>query len=255
MKYSRSLVDRTIPSIQTDTSATLQTRVGYADPPYIGQARRHYSHDPKCAEVDHAVLIKQLTAYDGWALSCSSQSLRALLTLCLPAVRVASWVKPFCSFKGANPAFAWEAVIYAPCRSRRGRFVVRDWVAESMTMKKGLCGVKPERFCYWLFELLALEPGDDFADLFPGSGAITAAWEKWQAFELERRVTGDPLGLFAQAEDMRVFASKPNRLGYSAGRIGRKGGRSKSAVKASSARINGALGGRPRKAVEPVPAA
>jgi hypothetical protein len=26
-------------------------KFAYADPPYIGQARRHYSHDPNCAEV------------------------------------------------------------------------------------------------------------------------------------------------------------------------------------------------------------
>ena len=29
-------------------------KFAYADPPYIGQAKRHYSHDPLCAEVDHA---------------------------------------------------------------------------------------------------------------------------------------------------------------------------------------------------------
>ena len=34
--------------------------VAYADPPYIGQARKHYSHDPNCAEVDHAELIDRL---------------------------------------------------------------------------------------------------------------------------------------------------------------------------------------------------
>lgn len=222
-------------------------KIGYADPPYIGQARRHYSHDPKCAEVDHVALIRQLMKFDGWALSCSSPSLHTLLPLCPPEVRIASWVKPFCSFKGANPAYAWEPVLYVPCRSRRGRFVVRDWVAANTTMKKALSGVKPERFCYWLFELLGLEPGDEFSDFFPGSGAVTAAWQKWESFEIERRVTGDPIGLFAQAENLKVFASKPNRLGFSAGHMGRKGGRSTSPAKQESARTNGALGGRPRK--------
>ncbi|MGO8837580.1 MAG: hypothetical protein ACLQAH_05340 [Limisphaerales bacterium] len=222
-------------------------RLGYADPPYMNQAKRHYSHDPQCAEVDHQALIKQLTTYDGWALSCSTPSLRTLLPLCPPDVRVAAWVKPFCSFKAANPAYAWEPVLYKPCRSRKGRFVVRDWVAVNMTMRKGLCGVKPDRFCYWLFELLAMEPDDKFADLFPGSGAVTRAWRRWKAFELERRETKDPVGLYAQSADLKVFAAKPNRLGFAAGVVGRKGGLAKSVAKANAVRANGALGGRPRR--------
>lgn len=120
-------------------------KVGYADPPYIGQARKRYKHDPQCAEVDHGALIDQLAAYDGWALSCSSPSLRILLPVCLPDTRVASWVKPFCSFKSTNPAYAWEPVLYRPCRSREGRFVVRDRVAENVTLNRGLCGAKPDR--------------------------------------------------------------------------------------------------------------
>ena len=50
-------------------------RFAYADPPYVGQARRHYGRE----EVDHRALIAQLEMYDGWALSCSSPSLQTLL--------------------------------------------------------------------------------------------------------------------------------------------------------------------------------
>jgi hypothetical protein len=118
-------------------------RVGYADPPYLGQAKRHYSHDPMCAEVNHQVLIEHLNStYDGWALSCSSPSLRTLLPLCPSDVRVGTWVKPFAAFKKANPAFAWEPVIFKPCRSRKGKFIVRDWVDANITLKRG---VKPDR--------------------------------------------------------------------------------------------------------------
>ena len=55
-------------------------KFAFADPPYIGQARRHYSDDPKCAEVDHAALIStlQLDFPEAWALSCSSPSLREI---------------------------------------------------------------------------------------------------------------------------------------------------------------------------------
>ena len=223
-------------------------RVAYADPPYIGQAHRHYSHDPKCAEVDHEALIRELDdKYDGWALSCSSTSLQTILRFCPLDVRSGAWVKTFASFKKANPAYAWEPVIYKPCRSRKGRFVVRDWIAEPITLKRGLCGVKPDRVCYWLFELLAIEPEDEFLDLFPGSGAVTRAWEKWRDFEIQRRVTGEPIGLYAQAKDLALFAHKPNRLASIASLMGHKGGRSTSEAKARAARANGALGGRPRK--------
>lgn len=76
-------------------------RFAYADPPYIGQAKRHYSHDPLCAEVDHAELIQRLTREfpDGWALSASAPSLATILPLCPSGYRVAVWVKTFCAFK------------------------------------------------------------------------------------------------------------------------------------------------------------
>jgi hypothetical protein len=36
--------------------------------------------------------------------------------------------------------------------------------------------MKPAAFAEWIFRLLGAVPGDTFADLFPGSGAITRAW-------------------------------------------------------------------------------
>ena len=222
-------------------------RCGYADPPYLGQAQRHYAHDPRCAEVDHKELIQRLhTNYDGWALSCSSTSLQTILSLCPSDVRIGGWFKTFASFKKANPAYAWEPVVFQPCRSRKGRFIVRDWVAAPITLRRGLCGVKPDRFCYWLFELLGMEPEDQFDDLFPGSGAVTRALRRWRDFELQRRITGEPVGLYAQEKDLALFADKPNRLGSIARLMGHKGGRSTSEAKSLAARANGTLGGRPR---------
>ena len=190
------------------TPTPIPQTVAYADPPYLGQAKRHYSHDPRCAEVDHAALIKKLTTYDGWALSCSTPSLRTLLPMCPPDVRIGSWVKPLAAFKKVNPAYAWEPVIFKPCRPRKGRFTVRDWVDANITLRRGLCGVKPDRFCFWLFEILALQPEDKFDDLFPGSGAVTQAWELWRAKELERRVTGEAFGLYIQAKAPAALPSK-----------------------------------------------
>lgn len=155
-------------------------RFAYADPPYIGQARKHYGTDPRCAEVDHLQLIARLADEypDGWALSCSSPSLRQILALCPDGVRVMAWVKPFCAFKvNVNPAYAWEPVIVSGGRPRRDRRepTVRDWIAESITLGKGLSGAKPKAFCYWIFDVLNVRNGDTLDDLFPGTGIVTEA--------------------------------------------------------------------------------
>jgi hypothetical protein len=157
-------------------------RFAYADPPYVGQAKRHYGKEPTYAgEVDHSALIGKLVDEfpDGWALSCSSPSLRMLLPMCPDDVRVGAWVKPFASFKpGVNPAYAWEPVLWRGGRKRnRTDDTVRDWVAANITLKRGLSGVKPDAFCFWVFALLgAVRREDSLVDLFPGSGAVTFAW-------------------------------------------------------------------------------
>ena len=154
-------------------------RIAYADPPYIGMAGVY----PEKKEVDHRDLVNDLCAdYDMWALSCHTPSLKEILSYCPNDVRIAAWVKPFCSFKpGVNPAYAWEPVVFWHARSRaRDVDTVRDWLAESITMKKGLVGAKPAKFCYWIFELLGAEPTDDFTDLYPGTGIVGRCWESWK---------------------------------------------------------------------------
>jgi hypothetical protein len=154
-------------------------KIAYADPPYIGQAKRHYD----CSEVDHLELVQRLcTEYDAWALSASSSSLALILPMCPKGIRVGAWVKPFASFKpGVNPAYAWEPVLFYGVRKRpRSAKTIRDWVSCNITLKKGLCGAKPELFCKWLFNLLALELEDEFFDLYPGTRAVTKAYEEWR---------------------------------------------------------------------------
>jgi hypothetical protein len=159
-------------------------KMAYADPPYPGEAKKHYSDDPNCAEVDHPALIAalQLEYPDGWALSTKEPALRDLLPLCPARARVMPWVKPFCSFKpGVGVAYAWEPVIVVGGRRRsRAQDTVRDWVSANITLKKGVHGAKPPEFCYWLFEVLNLEPEDEFVDMFPGSRAVSEAWERWR---------------------------------------------------------------------------
>ena len=173
----------------------------YADPPYIGQAKKHYSDDPRCAEVNHRVLIGTLCSqYDAWALSMSATmySLKEIVPLAPEEARMAAWTKPFASFKpGVNPAYTWEPVLfYSPRKRTRTEPTVKDHVAESITMQRGLAGAKPEAFSLWLFDLVGLEPADDFTDVFPGSGAVQDVYERWRRRELEQP---EPDTLFSAA--------------------------------------------------------
>jgi hypothetical protein len=175
-------------------------RFAYADPPYIGQAARHYGSgataergltpDPLAAEVDHAELLARLEGFDGWALSMSAAmySLKEIAALAPDEARMAAWVKPFASFKrGVAVAYTWEPVLFRTRRAwSRDVATVRDHliapaVVENITLQRGTSGAKPERFCLWLFDLLGMTDDDEFHDLYPGSGAVTRAHEAWRA--------------------------------------------------------------------------
>ena len=155
-------------------------RFAYADPPYQGQAKL-YSNEDIAKEVNYELLIAYLNEFDGWALSLSSPSLRTILPMCPDDVRVMAWVKPFASFKpGVGLAYAWEPVIVRGGRKRlRTEATVRDWVAESITLKRGLTGAKPAAFCRWIFEVLNINKVDEFVDVCPGTGAVTNAFAGW----------------------------------------------------------------------------
>ena len=162
-------------------------RFAYADPPYLGLAAKFYGHlHAHAADYDkpetHQKLIDDMTAsYDGWAMSLHSPSLRQILPMCPPDVRVMPWVKPFASFKpGVGVAYAWEPIIVWGGRRRtRQQHTVRDWVAENITLRRGFTGAKPAAVIYWLLEVLNVQPGDEVVDLFPGSGAVTEALKGW----------------------------------------------------------------------------
>jgi hypothetical protein len=169
-------------------------RACVADPPYLGYRGLYQHHHPdgRCWDdvETYRMLIDRLGAEfpDGWALCCSSPSLRTLLPLCPEDVRIGAWVKPFHAFKrGVRPAYAWEPVLYRGGRNRHhppppkgGQATTpRDWVSASITLRRGLTGAKPESFCFWLFGVLGLRPGDELIDLFPGTGAVSDAWVRW----------------------------------------------------------------------------
>jgi hypothetical protein len=164
-------------------------RFAYADPPYLGCCGLydHYHPDGLCWDdlETHRLLIDRIVADfpDGWALSASEPSLRDLLPLTPRLTRTAPWVKPFASFKpNVNPAHAWEPVLFFGGRKRdRTEPTISDYVAVPITLRRGLVGAKPQAFSWWVFALLGAQADDEFVDLFPGTGGVTEAWERWRA--------------------------------------------------------------------------
>ena len=166
-------------------------RIAYADPPYPGCAHLYRDHEDYGGEVDHAWLIHHLVSYyDGYCLHTSSVALPQVLQIFANEVgtddwpRVMAWVKPFAAFKkNVSVAYAWEPVLVKAARKpvvKRG-MTYRDWLAEPITLQRGLTGAKPDAVCRWLFEVMGCEPEDKLHDLFPGTGAVGKAWEVWRS--------------------------------------------------------------------------
>ena len=99
-------------------------------------------------------------------------------------------MKPFAAFKrNVRIAYTWEPVLFRPARdsSKLGAPVGRDHLAESITMKKGLTGAKPEKFCQWVLDLMGFIPElDTVDDLFPGTGVMDRILS-YQQCQLELR--------------------------------------------------------------------
>lgn len=155
-------------------------KLAYADPPYLGCARRYRDH-PEARRWDHAEshgqLMNQLDAeYDGWALSASARSLQELLNSAPINVRVAAWTKPFAAYKKhVRIAYTWEPVIFRPARPNNDDIApkTRDSLSVPMTTMRGVVGAKPPIFCRWVLDLLGYINGDVVDDLFPGTGVMS----------------------------------------------------------------------------------
>jgi hypothetical protein len=168
-------------------------KLAYADPPYPGQAKRHYGNHPDYkGEIDMPELVAGLCMYDGWALSTSNQGLRDALywatELIMPgcAVRTLAWCKPIAPPFPKHGVYAWEPVVVSWARPPASD--LRDTLTaspEQYTFRPKpdgyVTGSKPPAFCRWLFAWLGAQPGDDFTDLFPGSRAVTDAWAAFDA--------------------------------------------------------------------------
>ncbi len=153
-------------------------RFAYLDPPYVGCSKLYPEHpeshvwdDPQA----HIDLVRQVDSeFDGWALSLSVPSLHLILPGMPEGTRIASWVKPFAAFKrNVRVAYTWEPVLWKRTAPRRdGDPVGRDHLACGITMRKGLTGAKPERFCDWVLVMLGWQVGDEVVDWFPGTGVM-----------------------------------------------------------------------------------
>jgi hypothetical protein len=155
-------------------------RVAYADPPYPGKAGYYVERQ----EVDHRALIAELEAGypDGWALSTSASALPAILPLCPPAVRVCVWRRRVRPTRSRRALSAWEPLLVVGGRelatdAPQELLDVLDYRGRYDSYPDALVGMKPPEFAVWLFRLLGARAGDELADLYPGSGAISRAWE------------------------------------------------------------------------------
>lgn len=156
-------------------------RLAYADPPYPGKAELYAGRPDYGGEVDHEELVEQLQTYDGWALSTGSWALQDVLAMCPAGVRILVWTKHSISR-------SWEPVIVWPARNDAHARHLRDWIRVEPEYFQWrpkpdsyVIGQKPEPFSMWLFEWLGAGPEDTLDDLFPGSGAVSQAWDKWRS--------------------------------------------------------------------------
>lgn len=176
-------------------------RFAYADPPYLGRGEYYRAHHVDAMSWDnpetHRALIERLQAEfpDGWVLSLSERSLRTILPMCPPEARVGAWItdRPRFAGKAVPVRKHFEPVIfmggrpYSDTGNRAADFIVTKqqplpagepryaMVKQDIRAGKIFVGRKPAAFAQWVFELLGLTADDEFVDLFPGSGAVTAA--------------------------------------------------------------------------------
>ena len=98
-----------------------------------------------------------------------------------PRARVCVWVKGRQASLAHSAHSSWEPVIIVGGRSQvvTARDKLSDtliWGGRQHSHPGALIGMKPAAFCEWVFRLLGATHGDSLDDIFPGSGAVSRAW-------------------------------------------------------------------------------
>lgn len=153
-------------------------RFAYADPPYPGQAKRYAGGK----EVNLPLLIAHIRTFDGWALSTSAAALLDVWNLA-PEARCASWLKTWATNGWSRVRWSWEPVLFvtpvkglAPGeRSTVWDGLVCAPVVDWSEVPGQGGGAKPKEFVDWLLGLVGWTEGDEFVDIFPGSGRVARA--------------------------------------------------------------------------------
>ena len=178
-------------------------RLAIADPPYLGRAELWYGgkgatkwpktqkrsrgrgpedaeYHPDAAKWDNpdahnALMAEMETEYDGWALAASAKTLTQLH---IPArARIAIWHVSNAIPDGARVRSTWEAVVIRVPEGRRayGTGLSVPDVLRAPHPMSGFVGTKPAAWTRWVLDMLAFDPEDELADIFPGSGSVTRA--------------------------------------------------------------------------------
>jgi hypothetical protein len=162
-------------------------KFAYADPPYLGLAKRFYGDlHPEAAEYDkkekHVELIARLMDEfpDGWAVSLHAPTLPFYCSIIPKEARVCAWTKTIHQiWWNVTVQYAWEPVIlYGGRKEKNRRPMTRDYLNCARAQRKGLRGSKPDKFNDWVLDLLNYKIGDEIVDLFPGTNGMAAAVER-----------------------------------------------------------------------------
>lgn len=186
-------------------------RLAIADPPYLGRSEMFYGErnvanmnaggnvdpvhkadaHPDAALWDqpetHRALVASLCEeFDGWAIAMHPDNLYEYLQWVPRRTRIAVWHDPNVMPTGAHPRRRWEAVlVYVPNGRRRVRDIPGPHVSDVLVATrrgsggsrpgKSFVGAKPPAWVHWVLAMLGHRDTDVVVDLFPGSGAVSAA--------------------------------------------------------------------------------
>lgn len=127
------------------------------------------------------LLLHLVENYDGWAIATTPDGLGAYHPLPVNA-QIMAWHRPTAMPGGGRLIERWEPVIVFIPEERRTRASMR--VSNVLTANapsargtaRSFVGAKPPEWTRWVLDALGYDPEvDELDDLFPGSGAVTAA--------------------------------------------------------------------------------